>query len=329
VGAVEHRQDPLSGGWTRINPDRARRLKHTGAGSLGEDLARLIESSRAGCPFCPENIERATLPFGPERFPEPRPRQGCGTLVPNKDPFGENHAVGILSHRHFIPMDAYPEQVLLDAVDLAVRFCRTVFSTDPRARFPIFVWNFLPPSAGSIVHPHTQLLMESRPAPVIEALAGQCERFARRNGEPHWDRLLREEARAGERLVWQGAALTVLASFAPRGFRELLFVMPGTGSLAGLEPGQRAVFCRALCRALKAYRAMGVGSFNLVTYSCPADANPPPFPFHARLISRPYPSGIYSNDSGFFERMYDLWVIDTLPEDVASRARPFFADLFG
>jgi len=43
-----------------------------------------------------------------------------------------------------------------------------------------------------------------------------------------------------------------------------------------------------------------------------------------KLISRPYPRGIYTNDTGFFERMYDLWIIDTLPEETARQARPFF-----
>ncbi len=325
IGVVEHRQDPLSGGWTRINPDRARRVKHTG----DADLQSLIKSSRAGCPFCPENIETATPGFPPEIFPESRPRKGSSTLVLNKDPFGENHAVGILSDAHFIPMEAYRAEILLDAMDLCQRFFHQVSTLNPSARFPILVWNFLPPSAGSIVHPHTQLLMESGPAPIIEALTGQCERWEKRTGEPYWERLLHEESRAGARIVWRNETLAILASFAPRGFREILFVLPGSGSLAGLKPKEQNVFCRALVRALKAYQAMGVGSFNLVTYSCSADADPPPFPFHARLISRPYPSGIYTNDTGFFERMYDLWIIDTFPEEVAARARPFFEQFSG
>ena len=69
---------------------------------------------------------------------------------------------------------------------------------------------------------------------------------------------------------------------------------------------------------------MGVGSFNLVTYSPPMGGAAPAFPFHVKLISRPYPRGIYTNDTGFFERMYDLWIIDTLPEEIARQARPFF-----
>jgi len=42
-----------------------------------------------------------------------------------------------------------------------------------------------------------------------------------------------------------------------------------------------------------------------------------------KLISRPYPSGIYTDDTGPLERLYDAWVIDTLPEMVAEELKPF------
>ncbi len=322
IHGVEHRQDPLSGGWTRINPARALRVKHTGAGD--RDLLRLIETSRGSCPFCPDRREAATIAFPPDEFPEARPRQGQSILVPNKDPFGENHAVGILTDDHYLPMDTFTEEILGDSLELSRRFFRTVNRNDPAARFPILVWNYLPPSAGSIVHPHTQILLESRPAPMIESLTERCGQWRKRTGEAYWTRLVQEETARGERTVHVDGNLAVLAAFAPRGFRELLFLLPGAGSLTDLTPEETGTFCRALVRALRAYRHLGVGSFNLVTYSPPMDEDPPPFPFHARLISRPYPSGIYSNDSGFFERMYDLWIIDTPPEDLALRTRPFF-----
>ena len=43
VAGVEHRRDPLFGSWTRINPDRSKRVKHTGETSRGKDLQNLIE----------------------------------------------------------------------------------------------------------------------------------------------------------------------------------------------------------------------------------------------------------------------------------------------
>ena len=69
---------------------------------------------------------------------------------------------------------------------------------------------------------------------------------------------------------------------------------------------------------------MGVGSFNLVSFSPGLDENHPFYRLHFKIISRPYPRGIYTNDSGPFERFFDVWVIDTLPEMVAETLKKFF-----
>ncbi len=324
IAGVEHRQDPLFESWTRINADRARRIKHTGETDRGNELERLVEASRESCPFCPDRRDAETPVFAGDLIPSKRLSRNENILFPNKSPFGEHHGVGILTEAHYVPMEAFGEETIRDSILLVQDYFRTVHRKDPAARFPVYVWNFLPPSAGSIVHPHIQVLLESRPAPVIEALTERCERWQQAKGETFWEALLREEARAGERNVWEQENLAVVASFAPRGFREVLVLLSGSGSLAELDPGQVETFSWALVRLLRAYHSMGVGSFNLVTYSPPMDIHPPPFPFHVKLISRPYPRGIYTNDTGFFERMYDLWIIDTLPEEVARQTRPFF-----
>ncbi len=324
VAGVEHRRDPLFGSWTRINPDRARRPKHTGEAARGSDLQALIKSSRKTCPFCPERRDTETPVFPGDLVGSDRLKKGEVVLFPNKSPFGEYHAVGILADAHYIPMEAYTERTIEESLLLTQAYFRAVHRKDASARFPVYVWNFLPPSAGSIVHPHIQVLLESRPAPIIEVLTRACRRWQEEQGEAFWVTLLREETNQAERIIWVQEDVAVLASFAPRGFREILVFLPGSGSLADLDPGQIRTFSWALVRLLKAYHAMGVGSFNLVTYSPPMGAVPPPFPFHVKLISRPYPRGIYTNDTGFFERMYDLWIIDTLPEEIARLTRPFF-----
>jgi len=324
TNGVEHRRDPLLGSWCRINPERAKRVKHTGTAANGDDLHRLIETSRPACPFCPENREKETPTFDPGLVRHGRLVKNECVLFPNKSPYGENHAVGILSDAHYIPLEAYSEKTLADCLDLSQEYFAMLHARDPRARFPVFVWNFLPPSAGSIVHPHIQLLLERQPAPIIETLEARSKAWKGLFHEDFWAALVAEEKKRGPRFIWGARECAILSSFAPRGFREILIVFPGSSSLAHLDHTQKQAFCWALVRLLAAYHAMGVGSFNLVTYSPAMDHEPPPFPFHAKLISRPYPSGIYTNDTGFFERMYDLWIIDTVPEEVAERVRAFF-----
>ena len=70
---------------------------------------------------------------------------------------------------------------------------------------------------------------------------------------------------------------------------------------------------------------MRVGSLNLLTYSGPLNGKIGSYSLHARLFSRPFPRGVYTNDTGPMERGYDVWVIDTVPEDLAHRMKPFFS----
>jgi galactose-1-phosphate uridylyltransferase len=50
---------------------------------------------------------------------------------------------------------------------------------------------------GSIVHPHIQVLLESRPAPIIEVVTGKCRRWQKEHGEEFWTTLIREETDGG------------------------------------------------------------------------------------------------------------------------------------
>jgi galactose-1-phosphate uridylyltransferase len=129
----------------------------------------------------------------------------------------------------------------------------------------------------------------------------------------------------GERFIGESGSVSVLASFAPRGFREVQFIFRGVSSLAGLDDAQAADMARALRAVLMGYHAVGVGSFNLASFSAGVGEELEYFPLSFRLISRPYPAGVYTNDSGPAERLYDFRVVDTLPEEVADALRPYFS----
>ena len=93
-----------------------------------------------------------------------------------------------------------------------------------------------------------------------------------------------------------------------------------------MDRGRIENFSIYLIKTLEAYRGMGVGSFNLVSYSGALGGDEADFYWMSmKLISRPYPKGIYTNDTGPMERLQDVWVIDTLPEEVTTRMIPYFA----
>jgi len=320
-GGVEYRFDPLTQEQCRINPDRARRIRQAG----GEvDLDEIIARTRETCPFCPGRIEDHTPMLPREICQEGRIKLGETSIFPNLNPVGENHAVGVISRAHFLALDKFGVEMFQDNLTAARDYILSVHESDEEAIWPVYMWNYMPPSAGSIIHPHSQILVERQPLPVQAGLLKRSEEYFNRNRCSYWEDLVEQERRLGERFIYDGGFLAVIASFAPRGFNEIQFIFKEESSVTELSPRQMSDFVTCLIKALKGYQKLGIGSFNLVTYSGPIGEELHHYRLNAKLISRPYPRGIYTNDTGPMERLCDVWVVDTLPEMVAENMRSFF-----
>ena len=318
---VEYRFDPLTGCQTRINPARARRLIQSVA--AGSDSRAWIDSTRDTCPFCREALLKATPCFPEDFCKEGRIRSGEGFIFPNLNPFSQHHAVATLSRQHFLDLDQFDGGMIAGSLRGGRDYFRSVHAYDREARWPVYIWNYLPPSAGSIIHPHVQLMVEREPVPELSLVLEKARNYYEATGKNYWDDLLEAEKKAGERYIGAVGNIQLIASFAPRGFREVTVVLPGASSFGGLDDETISVLAGCFARMLKCYKSMGVGSFNLVSFSSAPDEHLPHFTLHFKIVSRPYPRNIYTNDSGPFERFYDIWVIDTLPEDVAVTCREF------
>ena len=321
TNGVEYRFDPLTHDQCRINPDRAKRLKQAVSG-LG--LTKLIDATREGCPFCPERVEERTPKFPKEICEEGRIQIGETLIFPNLNPFGECHAVGIISRAHFRDLDEFDAKMLGDNLMAAKDYILTVHQRDGEAAWPVYIWNYMPPSAGSIIHPHVQILVEREPLPMQARLLQKSREHLSYSGTNYWDQLVEQETELNERCIYDGECLSVIASFAPRGFNELQFIFNEGSSLVELDQRQISDFASCLLAALRGYKKLGIGSFNLVTYSGPVGEELHHYRLNAKLISRPYPAEVYTNDSGPLERLHDVRVIDTLPEMVAQHLKPIF-----
>lgn len=325
-GPVQRRFDPLTGWEVRINPERAQRPRQGVArGKARGGAEELGHLSRPSCPFCPDRVEKATPTFEPDLVPEGRLRRGESLVVPNLHPFAPNHGVIIMGQQHFRRLDEFDPALLADNLLAARDFALAVARARPGARYPVYIFNYMPPSAGSIIHPHSQVWAETRPLPWLRLLLGRSRRYFQKWGRSFWDDLVAEERRLGERFVGENASVAVLCSFAPRGFREAQFIFKGLASLTELDAAQAGDLASAVQAVLLGYQALGVGSFNLASYSAGVGEEADYFRLSFRLISRPYPAGLYTNDSGPNEKFYGFQVIDTLPEEIAASLRGYFS----
>jgi galactose-1-phosphate uridylyltransferase len=321
---VEFRFDPLTGHQTRINPARARRLMQSAAS--GGDGRAWLEATEEACPFCRDRLLKATPCFTADFCKAGRIRSADGFIFPNLNPFSQHHAVATFSSQHFLDLDQFDEGLIAASLRGGRDYFCSVHAYDRAARFPVYIWNYLPPSAGSIIHPHVQLMVEHAPVPELAFIMDRAKGYYETTGKNYWDDLLEAEKRAGERHIGTIGDIRLIASFAPRGFREVTAIGPGVSAFGSLDDAR--VHSLAVCfnRMLKCYKSMGVGSFNLVSFSSALDEPLPYFTLHFKIVSRPYPRNVYTNDSGPFERFYDIWVIDTLPEEVAVACREFLRE---
>lgn len=82
----------------------------------------------------------------------------------------------------------------------------------------------MPPSAGSIIHPYSQILVESEPLPIQAELLERSEEYFNRNRRNYLEELVEREREIDERFIYDGGYLSMIASFAPRGFNEIQFI---------------------------------------------------------------------------------------------------------
>jgi len=320
-GKIEFRIDPLTKQQTRINPDRATRPKQGESDSTFESV---VKSSQERCPFCPERIFEKVPKFSENISKEGRFIKGQTVIFPNLNPFGENHAVGVIADAHYLDIEQFSTTLLSDTIVASQNYIQAVHASKPTDKYPVFVWNYLPPSAGSIIHPHIQILVEEEPVPELQKHLTNSSDYFKTNSRNFYSDLVIAELKSGERYIGGNDSVHVITSFAPRGFNEVQFIFPHVSSFTSLNKKQVDHFVEALVKILAGYKSVGVGSFNLASYSAAVNENRDDYWLCIKLFSRPFPKGVYTNDTGPMERMYDSFVIDSPPEILASNLRPFF-----
>jgi galactose-1-phosphate uridylyltransferase len=318
--AIEYRDDPLTDVRTLINIRRAERPKQAERDECSDDF---IRDTREGCFFCPENRGKSTPLMVQELSREGRILINGSFLFPNRFPFTEYNAVAIFSEEHFLDLDQFSDECLADNLRACQEYVRLVYDSNNDARYPVWIWNYLPPSAGSMIHPHTQVLVSREPSPYQKELFQESERYYKENGRTFWNELIDIE-RDGERWIGENDTLALMASFAPRGNREVQFVFKDTCGLMGLDEKRTADFIRALTGILHYYKADGVNSFNLSTFSADVDSSLQHYKLIVKMMSRPRFKPYYTAYGGPLEMWHNESVVDTLPEEVARMAKLFF-----
>ena len=319
---IEYRRDPLTGMRSRINKRRAERMRQ--AAMRTDTVSRVAGARETDCAFCPENIERMTPRFPSQFIPEGRIRTGSAVLFPNLYPFSEYHSVSVFSGAHSLPLGSFSANIIRDCIRACVDYLMRVRDFSPDVRHGSINWNYMPPAGASIVHPHLQVLADRSPMHLQEILIQRSEEYFRKHGSNYWRDLVETEEKLEERLVHRGDDITWLASFAPRANDEVMAVFRDCSSITQIDERGLAELSSGISAVLKGYSKLGVESLNMSVISGPLDSGLESYALNLRMNSRPRLQRYYTNDCGFMERILLESIIESNPEEVASRLRDCF-----
>jgi UDPglucose--hexose-1-phosphate uridylyltransferase len=327
----EFRQDPLTGGWVIIAPERAARPKTS---REGVDTAPPADAFDPRCPFCPGNEEM--VPGIIEETPGPGPAGWLTRVVPNKYPalgpeaaapaFGLGgevslpgqgaHEVVIESPRHDADLETLPGPHVAEIL----RTCRrrhAELMARPDIRAVVVFRNRGPQGGASLAHPHSQVIATGMLPPRLARASAWAKAHHQRHGRCVTCETLGREAARGRRVVELAERFAVLVPFAPvTPFEQRIMPVRHRASFAEAEDAELDELAEVLQRTLRRLDAcLGRPPYNLVIESAPAgETGAAHLHWGLRIVpARHRPGG--------FEIAAGMEINTSLPEDDARRLR--------
>ena len=314
---IEFRIDPLTRHTSVICGARYRKPEKP-------DLSALLEKSpRATCPFCPGNVERVTTKFPSELFPEGRLRLNDAYVFPNLMPYMPYSAIVVISSEHFTELCNFDQNTLTNAFLASQVYLKRISQYDADAKYYTIDWNYLPPSASSIVHPHLQVFAGSLPTSYQGELLEASQRYCEQNGTNFWSEFVAREKRLGERYIRTIGNISWFTAFVSRGWlMDVMAIFEEANSVLNLSETDFANFSQGLMSVLRYMNDQNFYSFNLAIYSGIVGQNY--FWTQARIVPRFLFPPLDASDAGSLRILHDEFFNMQSPEVTCEHLREYF-----
>ncbi len=284
IRRIEIRKEEIWGRRCRIIERKG--LEYTGM----EDFNELVKRP---CIFCnPEKVSKFGEDFGTTML-----ENDGAFLFPNISPYARHSGVCAF-RKHYIKIDEFTPSLIAKNLELGSRYIDKIGKME-EVRFASISWNYMMPAGASILHPHTQILVDRHPTVYMEKLLGRREEF---------ERYIEMEVES-ERFIGRVGKVLLFTPFVPYGYNEVGGIVE-----EGLQIDE---ISKALAKILSYYSAIGRNSFNVSIYISLEDE----FPVHFRCITRQNMGKYYRNDVAFLERLHEEVVLERSPEEVAEDMR--------
>ena len=315
----EWRQDPLSGRWVIIAPDRGRRPNEFAG-------ARTISASADACPFCPGHENRTTaeclalgraaadpangpgwrLRIFPNKYPALAPVDPTQTLDATWPvrPGAGRHEVVVTTPEHDAGLQDLDPGTLAELL-AAVRARVRVMEVDPAVRHVLVFFNQGAAAGATLSHSHGQILAGGMVPPLVRDKEQRLVAHHRATGGCLLCELLAREEGDDARIVAAVPGAVALAPWASRFPYEVLVVpRRHVAGLAAASDDDLAGVATVLAQALVGLSAVAPDpALNLVVHSAPVAREPstgsPFFHWHLELLPRLAGLAGFEAGSGF------------------------------
>jgi galactose-1-phosphate uridylyltransferase len=315
---TEVRFDPLTGETSRIIYD-------SGAPFSPPDYSEAAQlTGGSKCPFCPENVLASTPAFPESLVPGGRITKGEAVAFPNLFPYAKHNAVVRMCDQHYVRLEQFTVRTVADSLLAASDYIARVLKTDSRAAHLSVNWNYLPPSGGSILHPHLHVLASEQQTRYGRLTAEAAQRFYSQHGKSYYLELLAEERKRGERWVGQKESLAWVHAYAPKGHLDFVGIFEDARSFGELGDRHWFALAESMIRFFAYFRQAGLASFNMAM-QIPVEAEEAGR-VHVRLVPRMTIGLLGTSDMNVFNYLHSEYLCLKVPEKIAPAAAEFFKE---
>jgi UDPglucose--hexose-1-phosphate uridylyltransferase len=331
----ELRQNPITGNWVIISPERAKRLSPSATKTSGNPLQKYKED----CPFCnltkfPQAPDVLRLPNDEKNWQVHIFENKYPAFTPDKEfhfwnegPYIGTNAVGyhelLATRYHNHDEGVAPLHIVeLEMEALVLRYRQ--LKQESAVHYIQIIKNHGKEAGASLEHPHHQIFsIPVLPSDVAELLHG-TQRYAEKHGQKAFTNILDYEHKYKKRIVYENELFTAFCPYASRAPYET-WIMPKEHNpfFEDIGPSHIKGLAEALHQVLgRIYTGLQDPPYNYYIHSAPCDESGfvcdkslfNHFRWHIAIMPR-------INTAAGFELGTGIDINTVLPEDAAAFLR--------
>ena len=223
------------------------------------------------------------------------------SFSPNLFPYSKHNAVVRMCDQHYVKLDEFTTPIIANSFSAAHSYLNKVITQDPKTAYVSISRNYLPPSGGSILHPHIHVLASEMPTNYQLIALASSEQFHSETGSNYYNSLIEIERKIDERFIATVGSIDWVHAFAPKSHTDFIGVLDAS-SLNELDDSNWRDLAESLTNFFNYFKSIGMQSFNLA-FVIPISKSSSKR-VHVRIVPRLTIGGLQTSDMNVFNFLH-------------------------